>query len=168
VTRFALLLLCLVGCSVDDNTPPTCMTASTDTCTADNVCIGTACAPAFPHAYAITALSITAPNLKPNGDPWNTGPDGSPNLYADISVGGTLIVTTPINPMSYNATFPGPFMVNLDENATLDITASSKDDTTDDLVYDCSIPMVSALILRVRYELCSGAGVTMNYLIDPV
>jgi len=143
------------------------MTASTDLCSGDNVCMGSACAPAFPHAYAITNLSVTAPNLKPNGDPWDPGEDGAPDLYVDIAVGGTIVTTTAIAAKGYNTTFAGPYTVNLDANVSLDLTASDNDGATSELVYDCSIPMVSALILRVGYVLCSGTGVTMNYTIHP-
>lgn len=144
------------------------MASTTDTCTGDQVCIGTTCQAAFPHAYAITNLSITAPNLKLDGMPWDSDADGTPDLYADISVGGTLVTTTDVIQNSYNATFPGPFTVTLDANIAIDVKASDKDDAGSELVYDCAVPMVSALLLRVRYVLCSGTGVTLNYTIDPV
>lgn len=167
-----LILVSLVsfwaGCSVDDGTTPTCIAASTDTCSGDQVCIGTTCQAAFPHAYAITNLSITAPNLRPDGMPWDPDEDGTPDLYADISVGGTVVMTTDVVQNSYNATFQGPYMVMLDADVALDVKASDKDDTTSELVYDCSVPMVSALLLRVRTVLCSGTGVTLNYKINPI
>lgn len=166
--RFVLAALVLAGCSVDDGTTPTCMVASTDTCTADTVCIGTTCQPAFPHAYAITQLSITAPAVRPDGMPWSSAPDGSPSLYADISVAGAVITTTMVNPTSYNATFAGPFAVTLDANVDLDVKASSNDGSGALLVYDCDVPMVSALVLRTHYILCSGTGTTLNYTIEPI
>lgn len=156
------------GCSVDDGTTPTCIASMTDTCSGDQVCIGTTCQAAFPHAYAITNLSITAPNLKMDGTPWDPDEDGTPDLYADISVAGALVATTDVIQNSYSASFPGPFMVTLDANVSLDVKASDKDDAASELVYDCGIPMVSALLVRVRYALCSGTGVTINYTIAPV
>jgi hypothetical protein len=158
--RLVLVALVLAGCSVDDGSTPTCKVASTDTCTGDTVCIGTTCQNAFPHAYAITQLSITAPQLQP--------PDGSPNLYADISVAGTPIMTTATNPMSYNATFAGPYAVTLDANVDLDVKASNSDGAAMELVYDCDVPMISALVLRTHYVLCSGVGTTLNYTIEPM
>jgi hypothetical protein len=168
VKQLVVAVLVLAGCSVDDGTTPTCTVASTDTCTGDTVCIGTTCQNAFPHAYVITQLSITAPQLQPNGMPWTSADDGSPNLYADISVGGAKITTTMTNPMSYNATFAGPFAVTLDANIDLDVKASNSDGAMTELVYDCDVPMVSALVLRTHYVLCSGVGTTMNYTIEPM
>ena len=164
----ALVLAAIPACSVDDGSTPTCKVASTDTCTGDTVCIGTTCQNAFPHAYAITQLSITAPQLQPNGMPWTSAPDGSPNLYADISVAGTKIMTTTTNPMSYNATFAGPYAVTLDANVDLDVKASNSDGADMQLVYDCDVPMISALVLRTHYVLCSGIGTTLNYTIEPM
>ena len=166
--RLVLVAVLLAGCSVDDGTTPTCTVASTDTCSGDTVCIGTTCQPAFPHAYAITQLSITAPAVQMNGMPWSSAPDGSPSLYADISVAGVKITTTMVNPTSYNATFSGPFAVTLDANVDLDVKASSNDGSGALLVYDCDVPMISALVLRTHYVLCSGPGVTMNYTIQPM
>jgi len=166
--RLVLVAVLLAGCSVDDGTTPTCTVASTDTCTGDTVCIGTTCQPAFPHAYAITQLSITAPAVQMNGMPWSSAPDGSPSLYADISVAGAKITTTMVNPTSYNATFSGPFAVSLDANVDLDVKASSNDGSGVLPVYDCDVPMISALVLRTHYVLCSGPGVTMNYTIQPM
>lgn len=164
-----LILACVVaGCSVDDNSTATCIASMTDTCDGDNVCIGTTCQAAFPHAYAITKLSVTAPNLKSNGMPWDPDEDGAPDLYADISVGGTIVATTDPVQNSYNATFAGPYMVMLTAGTSLDVKASDKDDASSELVFDCPVPMVNALFMRVRYGLCSGAGVTINYTIDPV
>ena len=166
--RLVLVAVLLAGCSVDDGTTPTCTVASTDTCSGDTVCIGTTCQPAFPYAYAITQLSITAPAVQTNGMPWSSAPDGSPSLYADISVAGAKITTTMVNPTSYNATFSGPFAVTLDANVDLDVKASSNDGSGALLVYDCDVPMISALVLRTHYVLCSGPGVTMNYTIQPM
>lgn len=166
--RMVLAALVLAGCSVDDGTTPTCTVASTDTCSGDTVCIGTTCQPAFPHAYAITQLSITAPAVRPDGMPWSSAPDGSPSLYADISVAGAVITTTMVNPTSYNVTFTGPYAVTLDANVNLDVKASSNDGSGAQLVYDCDVPMVSALILRTHYVLCSGTGTTLNYTIEPM
>ncbi|MEO8550034.1 MAG: hypothetical protein ABI678_08670 [Kofleriaceae bacterium] len=163
-----ILVSLLSACSVDDGTTPTCIASMTDTCTGDTVCIGTTCQAAFPHAYAITNLSITAPNLRMDGMPWDPEDDGAPDLYAEISVGGALVATTDVNQNTYNATFAGPFTVMLDTNVAIDVTASDKDDAASELVYDCSVPMVSPLLLRVRHVLCSGTGVTMNYTIDPI
>jgi len=143
------------------------MTASTDICSGDNVCMSTGCAAAFPHDYLITNLSITAPNLRPDGMPWNSSPDGSPNLYVDIAVNGTIVKTTDVNMHSFNATFSGPFTVSLAAGAALDLKSNATDNGTNELVYDCPIPTVTAAILRVRYVLCSGTGVTINYTIDP-
>jgi hypothetical protein len=128
--------------------------------------MGTTCASAFPHDYTITNLSLTAPNLKPDGTPWDPDEDGSPDLYADISVNGTIVKTTDIIMNSYSASYAGPFTVSLTSGATLDIAASDSDGATSEPVYDCSIP-VSASVLRVRFVLCSGTGVTINYMIDP-
>ncbi|MEO6777312.1 MAG: hypothetical protein ABI467_30570 [Kofleriaceae bacterium] len=165
----ALVLAATTGCSVDDGTTtPTCTVASTDTCTGDTVCIGTTCQPAFPHAYAITQLSVTAPPLRPDGMPWNAGEDGSPNLFAEVSVAGAVVTTTSVNPMSYNATFAGPYTVMLDANVDLDIKASNNDGTATQVVADCDVPMVSALVLRTHYILCSGTGTTLNYTIEPL
>jgi hypothetical protein len=165
VTRFALLAVCLAGCSVDDG-GSSCIAGSSDLCTGDNVCMGSTCAAAFPHDYAITNLSVTAPNLKPDGMPWDPDEDGSPDLYVDISVNGTIITTTDIIMNTYNASYAGPYMVSLTSGATLDLATSDSDGATSEPVYDCPIP-VSASILRVRFVLCSGTGVTINYTIDP-
>jgi len=73
-----------------------------------------------------------------------------------------------VNPTSYNATFSGPFAVTLDANVDLDVKASSNDGSGALLVYDCDVPMISALVLRTHYVLCSGPGVTMNYTIQPM
>jgi hypothetical protein len=162
-----LLALLVAGCSVDDGGTPTCMTASTDTCTGDTVCIASGCTAAFPHAYVITNLSVTAPNLKMDGNPWDADGDGTPDLYVDLYVNGTVVTTTTVNPDSFNATFAGPFTVMLDANASLDLKASDKDDPGSELVYDCPVPMVTASFLRVGYALCSGAGTTLNYTIHP-
>lgn len=168
MNRFALFAVCLVGCSVDDGGgTSSCLNGATDVCTGDNVCIDSACTPAFPHDYAITNLSVTAPNLKTDGTPWDPEEDGSPDLYVDIAVNGTVVTTTEINMNSYNATFAGPFMVSLASGAALDLTSNDSDGATSERVYDCPIPTVTASILRVRYVLCSGAGVTINYTIDP-
>lgn len=167
MNRFALLGLCLVGCSVDDGGTSSCLTGTTDICAGDNVCLGNACAPAFPHDYVITNLSVTAPTLKPDGTPWDPDADGSPDLFVDISVNGTIVATTDVLMNSYNATFAGPYTVSLTTGAALDLASSDSDGTTSEPVYDCPIPTVTASILRVRYVLCSGPGVTINYTIDP-
>jgi hypothetical protein len=162
----SLPLAVLVGCSVES--PSSCMTASTDTCSLDTICVSNSCTAAFPHAYAITQLSATAPNLKPDGTQWNADRDGTPDLFVEIYVNGTVVKTTDVNPMSFNATFTGPYAVMLDANAALDLKASNKTTSgTSELVFDCPIPMVTAQLLRTRYVLCSGTGVTINYTIDP-
>ncbi len=168
MNRFALLAVVLVGCSVDDGGNTTCMSGSTDVCTGDTVCMGDACAAAFPHDYMITNLSATAPNQKSNGTPWNpNNADGSPSMSVDISVGGTVVKTTPVTTDSYNATYAGPFTVSLTSGTALDVKSSNTSGGALELVYDCPIPTVSAAIMRVRYVLCSGSGVTINYTIDP-
>ena len=60
-----------------------------------------------------------------------------------------------------------PFTVSLATGAALDVKSSATDGGTAEVVYDCPIPTVTAAILRVRYVLCSGTGVTINYTIDP-
>ncbi len=167
ILRPVLLSLLVAGCSVNDNTTPTCMSGTTDTCSGDTVCMADTCTAAFPHAYEITNLSVTAPNLKSDGMPWDTDGDGTPDLYVDIYVDGAVAATTDVNPNSFNATFTGPFTVMLNASGSLDLKASDSDGATSELVDDCPVPMVTASFLRVGYALCSGAGTTLNYTIHP-
>jgi hypothetical protein len=161
----------LAGCSVDDGhggTSACTSAASVDLCSGNTVCIGDACTAAFPHAYVITNISATAPNMKSDGTPWDTDGDGTPDIYVDISVAGAVVASTPVNPNSFNATFAGPFTVDLTDGTALDLQSSDKDTPGSEVIYDCPIPMVTAALLRTRYVLCSGAGgVTLNYTIDP-
>jgi hypothetical protein len=167
-----LILACAAGCSVDDGNGGTsaCKSASSvDLCSGTTVCISGACTAAFPHDYVITKLSATAPNMKPDGNPWDTDGDGTPDIYVDISVGGSVVTSTPVNPNSFNATFAGPFTVTLTDGTALDLRSSDKDDPGSEVIYDCPIPSVTAALLRTRYVLCSGVGgVTINYTIDPL
>lgn len=157
--RFALALVLVAGCSVDDG-GSSCTTGTTDTCTGDNVCTKNGCAAAFPNSYEITDISVTAPPLKMDGSPWSTtNDDGSPSLFVDISVGGSVVKTTDVNANSYNATFAGPFEVMFTgANQALDLTVKSGSD----LVYDCPIPSVTASFVRTGYILCMATGVTLN------
>ncbi|MFT3694192.1 MAG: hypothetical protein QM831_13690 [Kofleriaceae bacterium] len=163
MTRFAFLIPLVAACSVDDG-GSSCTTGTTDTCTGSNVCTKSGCATAFPNTYEITALSVTAPLTKSNGDPWSTtNADGSPSLYVEISVGGSLVKTTDVTANSYNATYAGPFEVSLSAaNTALDLKVSSMDGGTVDPVYDCPIPAVTASFVRTGYILCMDTGVTLN------
>ncbi len=139
------------------------MTGTTDTCSGDNVCLKDGCGPAFPNTYEITNISVTAPNLKSNGMPWDPDEDGTPDLFVTISVAGTIVATTDVNMNSYNATFAGPFPIMPDAGTALDLKASDADDGgTSELVYDCPIPSLTASFVRTGYILCSGTGVTLN------
>lgn len=166
-----LLLASLVGCSVDDGHggPSGCTsTSSVDLCSGNTVCMSDACTPAFPHAYEITNLSATAPNMKADGTPWDTDGDGTPDIFVDISVAGAVVTSTPVNPDSFNATFAGPFTVQLTDGTALDLQSSDKDTPGSEVIYDCPIPTVTASLLRTRYVQCSGVGgVTINYTINP-
>jgi hypothetical protein len=167
--RLPFLLVLVAACSVDSGSSSSaCKIGTTDICTADNVCIDNACTPAFPRAYTITGLSVTAPQMMTDGNPWNPdNQDGGPDIYVDISVNGTIVTTTAVATDTYNSTFAGPYSVMLDTSVSLDLKASNKTSSASDLIYDCSLPTVSASILRVGYVLCSGTGVTMNYTIEP-
>jgi len=86
----------------------------------------------------------------------------------DISVGGAVVQSTPVNPNSFNATFAGPFTIMLTDGTALDLQSSDKDDPGSEVIYDCPIPMVTASLLRTRYVQCSGVGGgTINYTIKP-
>lgn len=174
-TSRALILILLdvglAGCSVDNGSGghSACLSSSSiDLCSESNVCSGGACTVAFPHDYVITNISATAPNMKPDGMPWDSDGDGTPDIYVDISVGGAVVQSTPVNPNSFNATFAGPFTIMLTDGTALDLQSSDKDDPGSEVIYDCPIPMVTASLLRTRYVQCSGVGGgTINYTIKP-
>ncbi len=171
IARIALALALVPACSVDDGggSASACLsTSNVDLCSGSNLCIGDACAAAFPHDYVITNVSATAPNLKQNGDPWDADGDGTPDIYVDFSVGGAIVATTAVNADSFNASFAGPFTVSLTDGANLDAKSSDKDDASSEVIYDCPADGVTAAFLRTRYVLCSGVGgVTINYTINP-
>ncbi|MEO8844855.1 MAG: hypothetical protein ABI591_23915 [Kofleriaceae bacterium] len=150
--------------STDASMSSTC-DVSNDTCTGDNICVASACVPAFPLAYRITAFLIHVPV----GFTHDT--DGKPDLQPHVAVGNPdLQDVTPI-PDSTNTldlTLPGPFDLTLMTNTTsLLVGVDDADPSSPMVILDCLDTPATAQMLRSGGDSCANGPATISFKIAP-
>ena len=166
------LMAAVMGCgggggmtpSTDASMSSTCDVAN-DTCTGDNICVASACVPAFPLAYRITAFIIHVPA----GFTHDT--DGKPDLQPHVAVGNPdLQDVTPI-PVSTNTldlTLPGPFDLTLTTNTTsLLVGVDDADPSSATVILDCLDTPATAQMLRSGGDSCANGPATISFKIAP-
>lgn len=126
--------------------------------------MASACVAAFPRVYSLTNITVSVPSTNPNNNStWDVG-GGAPDIFLGNSMG--VPFTTAVAD-SFNASFAGPFDVQLVAGATLRIDAWDEDATVDDFVMACQAMPVSASLLRARSFHCATAGMSMTSSINP-
>lgn len=148
-------------------TTPACTTVP-DNCGGETICGSAgACVAAFPRVYAITQVMLRVPTTDPDGLAWDAG-GGAPDLLLTISVDGVAKHTTPVTaPDQFQATFAGPFDVQLVGGSNLRIDSFDEDVTVNDPAFACVLNPVDAAKLRARAISCTLGGNSMTYSIRP-
>lgn len=170
------VLFAVAACSSDSPPPGTAgatCSFTADNCTDDNVCNMTSpnvytCEAAFPRTYLMTSIDVTAAATKPDGTAWDA--DGSPpDIYVTVSLGGTVLSTTPVKQDAFTENFTNAqgLALALTSNSVLDVHAWDKDLTVDDSILDCVAAPVTVDDVR-GHTLTCGTSSTMSMQIIPM
>jgi hypothetical protein len=149
-----------------------CSPSDPNSCTGEQICVGTSCVGAFGRTYTISVYQLIVKTTDPLGDSWDAV-GGAPDPYVVIALSGTTILTTAEVQDTFTPTFSDSVDVVIPAGAKFRFDAWDGDVSDDDWIIGCEIDPLTANFLRALGPRCDGTvatgtdGTVLDILIVP-
>jgi hypothetical protein len=151
-----VVVLAFGACDGGGEEPGPCDETVPEDCVGETVCVAGACVAAYPRGYTIGPIRVKVAQTGQNGGSWDPGAGvmAAPDLYAAVSIDGTLLATTATIPDTYEAEFTDPILLAVTAGSHISVVVSDEDGATDTQAFLCANFPIDAGALRRRTIAC--------------